>query len=486
MKTRVLAVITILIMILVFTAGGVMAGYQPPTEDPFIRVTSPAPGQITTVGSILNITWEKSSAGGVTRIFFPPTAENIDNSIEIATVEGTSYNWVVPDQVTDRAVIYLVWSGIVTRSGHFTIQHPELAPPDLGIPTVPAAPTELAANAVSASSINITWIDNAGNETGYRVERRMTNQAGGFIEVATLEANTTQYLDTGLSAMTSYTYRVRAYNNVGNSAFSNEAEATTQPDIAPPPAGVPAAPTELSAEALAVPAFSLNWTDNAANELAFHVERKTNEGNFEEIAEVDANVTAYVDEDVLFNTLYVYRVRARNASGFSGYSNETEGMIADPEHEEEELEPQPEDQQLPPVTPPEDEIIIRFFINQSDYYVNGVLNTMDTSPIISGGRTLLPIRYVAEALGATVDWDAGDQRVTIQFQDTTIELWINQNNARVNGVMQQIDPNNAQVTPVILPPGRTMLPLRFVAENLGSSVDWEPIGQEVTITYPAQ
>ena len=51
--------------------------------------------------------------------------------------------------------------------------------------------------------------------------------------------------------------------------------------------------------------------------------------------------------------------------------------------------------------------------------------------------------------------------------------------------MQQIDSNYAQVTPVIIPPGRTMLPLRFVAENLGSSVDWEPVGQEVIIVYPA-
>jgi uncharacterized protein len=492
MRTRVMAVITILIMILVLAAGSVMAINHQLAPLPFVNLTSPAGGESFQVGSSQNITWQKSSAGGTTQIYF--SANGGTNWSYITSVAGTSYSWTVPDQVTNQGRIRVRWTPdnntwYTSSSGNFTIFQ-VFGPQDLGIIAVPPAPTELAANAVSASSITLTWKDNAGNETGYKVERRITNQAGGFNEVAVLDANTTQYADTGLSAMTNYTYRVRAYNDLGNSAYSNEASATTQQlGLAPPPAGTPAAPTELVAEAIDGPAFSLNWTDNSANELAFHVERKTNESNFEEIAEVGANITVYVDEDILFDTLYLYRVRARNANGFSAYSNETGGMmqqIADPEPEDPgEPEPQPEDPQLPPAPLPEDGIVIRFFINQSDYYVNGVLHTMDTAPIISGGRTLLPIRYVAEALGATVGWDAGDQRVSIQFHETTIELWINQNRARVNGALQQIDPNNAQVTPVIIPPGRTMLPLRFVAENLGSSVDWEPIGQEVIIIYPA-
>ena len=45
-----------------------------------------------------------------------------------------------------------------------------------------------------------------------------------------------------------------------------------------------------------------------------------------------------------------------------------------------------------------------------------------------------------------------------------------------------IDPNNANVTPIAVPPGRTMLPLRFIAENLGCQVDWEPLSQMITVT----
>jgi len=44
---------------------------------------------------------------------------------------------------------------------------------------------------------------------------------------------------------------------------------------------------------------------------------------------------------------------------------------------------------------------------------------------------------------------------------------------------------STSVTPLIIPPGRTVLPLRFIAENLGSNVEWEPVTREVTVIYPA-
>lgn len=510
MKRRLIGFITILLLVLLSVSGSVTANDLQLAPLSYVNLTSPTGGESFQVGGNHTITWQKSAAGGTTQIYF--SANGGTNWTYITSVLGTSYNWTVPDQVTNQGRIRVRWSPnndtwYTSNSANFTV-FKALGPQDLNLILVPPAPTDLSASAVSASSISLTWKDNAGNETGYKVERRVTNQAGGFNEIAVLDANTTQFADTGLSAMTNYTYRVRTYNGMGNSGYSNEAAATTQAlGLAPPPANAPAAPTDLTATAIDGPAFSLSWTDNAGNEQAFHIERQANGGAFSEIGEVGANVTVFVDENVAVDTLYLYRVRARNANGFSAYSNETGGIIEqDADLEEEELEglevpevleepevpvePEtpPESPALPPSTPSTpsgDGVVIRFFINQSDYFVNDSLRTMDTSPIISGGRTLLPIRYVAEALGATVGWDAGDQRVTIEFGETTIDLWINRNSARVNGVMQQIDANNAQVTPVIIPPGRTMLPLRFVAENLGSSVDWEPVGQEVIIVYPA-
>jgi hypothetical protein len=136
-----------------------------------------------------------------------------------------------------------------------------------------------------------------------------------------------------------------------------------------------------------------------------------------------------------------------------------------------------------PPTPPESKIIIRLYIGKTTYYVNDEMRTMDVAPMILEGRTLLPIRYVAEALGANVGWDGTEKKVTITFKDKFIELWIGNNTARVNGEYKYIDPSDLNVKPIIIS-GRTMLPIRFIAENLGCKVDWDPNLKEVKITYP--
>ena len=95
--------------------------------------------------------------------------------------------------------------------------------------TLPAAPSGLSATAASSSSINLAWTDNSGGETGYKIERK-TGVGGTYSQVGTVGANLTSYSNTGLSASTTYYYRVRAYNMTGDSTQSNEAEATTSAD----------------------------------------------------------------------------------------------------------------------------------------------------------------------------------------------------------------------------------------------------------------
>ena len=94
------------------------------------------------------------------------------------------------------------------------------------------APTTLVAAAVSSSQIDLVWQDNAMNESGFRIERCNGTGCTSFAEIATVGANATSYQNTGLVASTSYSYRVRAYNPGGTSAYSNTASATTQ--VAPP------------------------------------------------------------------------------------------------------------------------------------------------------------------------------------------------------------------------------------------------------------
>jgi serine protease len=87
-------------------------------------------------------------------------------------------------------------------------------------------PAGLGANAQSSTQIALTWTDNATGEDGYRIERKIAG--GNFIEIAQIGPNSTGFTDSGLAASTTYTYRVRAFNTIpANSAFSNEAAATT-------------------------------------------------------------------------------------------------------------------------------------------------------------------------------------------------------------------------------------------------------------------
>jgi hypothetical protein len=125
-------------------------------------------------------------------------------------------------------------------------------------------------------------------------------------------------------------------------------------------------------------------------------------------------------------------------------------------------------------------IILR--IGQTSFTVNGDTETLDSPPIVKNSRTLLPIRVIIKSLGGTVSWDATERKVTVSLGSTTIELWIGKSIAKVNGIDTSIDSTNSKVVPEIIN-GRTMLPLRFVTEQLGATVKWEPTTKTITITY---
>ncbi|MGC8789746.1 MAG: stalk domain-containing protein [Caldisericum sp.] len=127
-------------------------------------------------------------------------------------------------------------------------------------------------------------------------------------------------------------------------------------------------------------------------------------------------------------------------------------------------------------------ITIVLQIGKLTFTVNGVQNTLDSPPVIKNSRTLLPIRTIIEALGGHVDWDATERKATVNLGSNTIELWIGKSTAKVNGANTPIDATNSKVVPEIIN-SRTMLPLRFVTENLGCDVQWDGTTQTITITY---
>ncbi len=120
--------------------------------------------------------------------------------------------------------------------------------------------------------------------------------------------------------------------------------------------------------------------------------------------------------------------------------------------------------------------------------VNGISQEIDpgrgTKPVIipEWSRTVVPIRAIVEALGGTIGWENTTRKVTINFETTTIELWIDNPQAKVNGIGKWIDDGNHDVRPIIVN-DRTMLPLRFIAESLGCEVDWDPNTRTITITH---
>jgi hypothetical protein len=127
----------------------------------------------------------------------------------------------------------------------------------------PLAPTALVATTINNGRIDITWTDNATNETGYQLERCTGAACDTFAGIGgTLPAGTVSYTDLTVAFNTTYRYQVRAVNNVVPSDYSNIGTANTIP---------PATPTALTATVMGATRIDLAWTDNANNETGFRI-----------------------------------------------------------------------------------------------------------------------------------------------------------------------------------------------------------------------
>lgn len=127
---------------------------------------------------------------------------------------------------------------------------------------------------------------------------------------------------------------------------------------------------------------------------------------------------------------------------------------------------------------PEKKLII-LFIGRKTAEINGVPVTLDVPPRIMSGRTMVPFRFIGEAMGAEVAWEAPEQKITLTLFGKQIVLRIGSTTAMVNG-----NPVVLDAPPTIIG-GRTLVPIRFVSESLGAKVDWEGTQQRITITFPA-
>ena len=188
-------------------------------------------------------------------------------------------------------------------------------------PPPPGAPGGLVASDGVNQSV-LGWTDTSNNETGFKIERKLAGDPeGSYVQVGTTGANVATFTNTSVPAGV-YTYRVKATNAVGDSAPSNEDDATIT-DLQPP-----AAPSNLSATGGSSQAV-LAWTDNASNESGFKIERKLTadpDTSFAQVGTAGANATGFTNTSVAAGA-YIYRVRANNAAGDSPFSNTADATV---------------------------------------------------------------------------------------------------------------------------------------------------------------
>jgi len=179
--------------------------------------------------------------------------------------------------------------------------------------SVPAAPTNLVATGDSLTTIQLTWIDNAADETGYLIERASAG-SGSYTTLARTVSNVTEYHDKGLTPQSGYTYRVSAYNEVGPSTAVT-ANGTTQSNPATPPA----APASCWTSNTSAQSTVVGWADSSINEDYFTLEMQYSGQNWYLLANIEPGATYVIVTDLLPDAYMRFRIAAHNAAGFSAW-----------------------------------------------------------------------------------------------------------------------------------------------------------------------
>ncbi len=174
---------------------------------------------------------------------------------------------------------------------------------------------------------------------------------------------------------------------------------------------------------------------------------------------IDIVVTA---EDTIAARNYTISVTRKGSAGDAGGSSTvsaSDPVIADVE--------------VPAAVAPEasnQPLRIELTLGSLTAYVNKQAKIMDTAPYLTNNRTMVPLRFVAEAMGAEVKWDGEKQMVTVLRADKEISLVIGESKPGLE-------------TPPVIVNGRTMVPVRYISEALGAKVTWHAETRKIEIEY---
>ncbi|WP_422923348.1 fibronectin type III domain-containing protein [Singulisphaera sp. PoT] len=273
-------------------------------------VTTPAFPNVPTLGTVVsqsdtavNLTWtdlanedgyriERSSNGGTTWTTAGTVGAGVTNFTDNGLTEARSYSYrlFATNAVGDSAPS-------ATRT----------------VATLPTAPANVSAAAISPSRIDVSWTDRSAAEAGYYIERSLDG-ATGWQQLGSVAANATTFAAPGpYNGSTTYYFRVRAYSlSYGTSVYSATASVTTPAFPNMPAIGTATPQSDTS--------MSLTWAD-VAGEDSYRIERSTNGGStWTTAGTVSAGVTSFTDSGLTEATRYYYRVIATNAVGDSAPS----------------------------------------------------------------------------------------------------------------------------------------------------------------------
>jgi len=123
--------------------------------------------------------------------------------------------------------------------------------------------------------------------------------------------------------------------------------------------------------------------------------------------------------------------------------------------------------------------IVELFIGSKKIYINGEEKEIDIAPFILNGRTYVPIRFITEALGGNIFYDEKEKSISFSLYDKSVLMWVDKKNYFINYKEYFMDS-----PPIIVKPGRVMVPVRFIAESVDSKVLWDENLKKITIIFP--
>lgn len=174
------------------------------------------------------------------------------------------------------------------------------------------SPGHLSATAISSSQIDLSWSVNAGDLTGFKIERCEGKGCSNFIEIASVAANITSYQNTDLTPLTSYSYRIRAYKESSHFAYSKTASAITSRSTVPP-----SVPKGLVANAVSSSQINLLWNSEGVDS------RAAGYNVFQYGERIGSTAgTSFTVKRLTPNTQYCYYVLAFDTAGNSSFQSE--------------------------------------------------------------------------------------------------------------------------------------------------------------------